>query len=316
MEDSNLKALVTGGAGFIGSHVVDALVDAGFDVVVIDDLSTGKKRNLNPAAGFHELDFCNQKARNLVMDEKPDFVFHLAAQVSVARSVREPGFDARQNISGPIDLAKACADANVKRFIFSSSGGTVYGEIPEGERATEEHALHPLSPYGMSKQTFERYLGFLQKEYSLKYTTLRYGNVYGPRQDPHGEAGVIAIFAKALLASNRPRINGDGQYYRDYVYVSDVVAANLLSTKQGENRTFNIGTGVATDVNEVYRLLAECINTDIKPEHAPARPGDLRRSVLDASRAVEELGWEPQYSLRKGLAATVAFFRQHMARKA
>lgn len=311
-----MKALITGGAGFIGSHIADAYLAAGWDVLVADNLHSGKMENLDPAARFTNIDICSPEFPQYIMDSKPDIVVHAAAQISVSFSVREPGFDARQNITGPLDMCMACVRAGVKKIIFSSSGGTIYGEIP-GEPATEDHSFAPMSPYGISKMAFEYYLRFFRNEYGLDFTSLRYGNVFGPRQDPHGEAGVVAIFSKMILNGKTPTINGDGKFYRDYVYVTDVARANLLAAEKGAGRAYNIGTRKATDVNEIYRLVADAAGFVGAPDYGPPRPGDLRRCVLDISRAAAELGWQPLVSLEQGMQHTVDFFRsQTQARDA
>jgi len=308
------KILVTGGAGFIGSHIVDLLIENDFEVIVIDNLSTGKRENVHKKAKFFEADICESNAQHIIRSEKPNILIHTAAQISVSRSVREPAFDIKQNIVGPVEMAIACVEAGVKKIIFSCSGGTIYGEVPK-KSAKEDITFAPVSPYGISKMVYEYYLKFFQREHGLIYTSLRYGNVYGPRQDPHGEAGVVAIFAKALLAGKTPTINGDGYYYRDYVYVSDIAEANLLCINLGNNRVYNIGTGVSTDVNELYILMSKCLGVENPPKHGPPRPGDLRRSSLDISRAKKELGWSPRYSLSQGLEKTVSFFRKQLVKE-
>jgi UDP-glucose 4-epimerase len=306
-----MKVLITGGAGFIGSHIADAYLAAGWDVLVADNLGSGKIENLDPAAQFTKIDICSPEFAEYIEDRRPDVVVHAAAQISVSFSVREPAFDARQNIIGPLDMCMACVRAGVKKIIFSSSGGTIYGEIP-GEPATEDHPYSPLSPYGISKMAFEYYLQFFQREYGLEYTSLRYGNVFGPRQDPHGEAGVVAIFSKMILNGQTPTINGDGKFYRDYVFAADVARANFLAAEKGANRAYNIGTCKATDVNDVYKLVAEAAGVSTPPNFGPPRAGDLRRCVLGISRAAQELGWTPQVSLEQGMKQTVDFFRDHM----
>ena len=303
-----MKALITGGAGFIGSHISDLFVENGMEVHIVDDLSSGKKENANPAAALTVMDICSPDFPAYIEGLKPDIVIHTAAQISVSRSVREPVFDANSNIIGPVAMAMACAKAGVKKLIFSSSGGTVYGEVPEGA-AREDAPFRPVSPYGISKMAYEYYLNFFLNDYGLKFTTLRYGNVYGPRQDPHGEAGVVAIFTKMLFSGKTPTINGDGKYYRDYVYVKDVARANLFAVDKGDNKAYNIGTGIATDVNEIYRQIAEAVGTKEPANYGPPRPGDLRRSVLDNTLAGAELGWRPSVTMPEGMAETVAFFR-------
>lgn len=304
-----MKALVTGGAGFIGSHIVDVFIENGWDVSVVDNLSSGKKENVNPAAKLTVMDICSPEMADFVTGEKPDVALHVAAQISVSLSVREPGFDAEQNIVGPVKLAMACAKAGVGKVIFSSSGGTVYGEVPEGA-ADENSPFNPISPYGISKMAFEYYLEFFRREYGLKFTTLRYGNVYGPRQDPHGEAGVVAIFTMAMLSGKTPTINGDGKFYRDYVYAKDVAAANFLAVEKGGCRAYNIGTGTATDVNEIFGFIAERVGFSSPANYGPARAGDLLRSVLDYSLAAGELGWKPSVDIGEGMRQTVDFFKE------
>lgn len=303
-----MKAIVTGGAGFIGSHIVDALVADNVSVVVVDDLSTGKKENLNPAAKFYNADICGDELESIVMNEKPDIVFHQAAQISVSRSVREPAFDAKVNLVGAITLLESCVKAGVGKIVFSSSGGTVYGEVP-GAPADEATVFSPLSPYGITKMCFEYYLNFYHHEHGLKYTTLRYGNVYGPRQDPHGEAGVVAIFSKLMLKGAAPKINGDGMYYRDYVFVKDVAAANLKCIGRGDMEAINIGTGRPTNVVEIFEEIKKATGFVGEAEYGPARPGDLRRSVLDISKAEKILDWKPAVTFEKGIESTVEYFR-------
>ncbi|MFH1539326.1 MAG: NAD-dependent epimerase/dehydratase family protein [bacterium] len=303
-----MKVLVTGGAGFIGSHVVDMLLARGNDVAVVDDLSSGRRENVNPSARFFEVDVRDGALAGVFEEERPEAVIHTAAQISVAQSVRDPVGDADINLIGGLRILEVCREFEVGKVIFSASGGTVYGEVPEGA-ADEDTPPAPLSPYGIAKMAFENYLEFYRHEHGLRYTVLRYGNVYGPRQDPHGEAGVVAIFARAMLAGEAPTINGDGKYYRDYVYVSDVAEANCVSLERGDNRRYNIGTQTAADVNEVYRMLREATGFTREPKHGPPRPGDLRRVMLDITRAREELGWEPRVSVSEGMRKTVEFFR-------
>ena len=277
----------------------------------MDNLSSGTRDNLNPAVQFTQMDICEPAFPEYIREHKPDVVVHAAAQISVSFSVREPAFDARSNLIGPLDMCMACAKSGVRKIIFSSSGGTVYGEIP-GDPASEDHPFAPFSPYGISKMAFEYYLQFFQREYGLAYTSLRYGNVFGPRQDPHGEAGVVAIFSRAILSGKVPTINGDGKFYRDYVFVRDVARANLLAADKGDNRAYNIGTCLATDVNEIFRQVAAAAGARITPGYGPPRAGDLRRCVLDIRRAKQELGWEPEYTLTGGMQETVDFFRRQI----
>jgi len=304
-----MKVLVTGGAGFIGSHVVDALVAAGHDVVVVDDLSTGHRENLNPNARFVELDVTDPRLVELIRDERPAAVSHHAAQMDVRRSVADPLFDARTNILGTINLLEGARRANVRRVLFVSSGGAVYGE-QEIFPAPETHPTNPVSPYGVSKRAGELYAFFYQAEYHIPFVALRYANVYGPRQDPHGEAGVVAIFTGRMLRGEPVTVNGDGRQTRDYVYVEDVARANLLALASRATGPFNVGTGIETDVNTLARLLLAAAGSRSEIRHGEAKPGEQRRSVVDARRAAAELGWRPEVTLEEGLRRTVAWFRQ------
>jgi UDP-glucose 4-epimerase len=304
-----MKILVTGGAGFIGSHVVDAYLAAGHDVLVVDDLSTGKPENLDPRARFHRLDIGDAKVVELIRDERPAVLSLHAAQMDVRRSVADPLFDARVNVLGTLNLLEGARRANVRRVIFVSSGGAVYGE-QERFPAREDHPTNPVSPYGVSKRSGELYAFFYQAEYHIPFVALRYANVYGPRQDPHGEAGVVAIFAQKMLRGEPVTVNGDGRQTRDYVYVGDVVRANLLALESTATGPFNVGTGIETDVNELARLLREAAGTTSEVRHGPAKAGEQRRSVVDAGRATEVLGWRPEVSLAEGLQRTVAWFRE------
>jgi UDP-glucose 4-epimerase len=303
-----VKIVVTGGAGFIGSHVTDAFVAAGHDVIVVDDLSTGKQENLNPKARFHRLDICDPKTAELIRDERPAVLNLHAAQMDVRRSVADPLFDARVNILGTINLLEAARKANVRRVMFVSSGGAAYGE-QEAFPAPETHPTNPVSPYGVSKRSGELYAFFYQAEYQIPYVALRYANVYGPRQDPHGEAGVVAIFSQRMLRGEPVTVNGDGKQTRDYVYVGDVVRANVLALESTATGPFNVGTGVETDVNELARLLLAASGSRSEVEHGPAKQGEQRRSVIDARRAAAVLGWRPEVSLADGLRRTVDWFR-------
>jgi UDP-glucose 4-epimerase len=303
-----VKILVTGGAGFIGSHVTDAFVAAGHDVIVVDDLSTGKQQNLNPKSRFHRLDICDPKAADLIRDERPAVLCLHAAQMDVRRSVADPLFDARVNILGTINLLEAARKANVRRILFVSSGGAAYGE-QETFPAPETHPTNPVSPYGVSKRSGELYAFFYQAEYQIPYVALRYANVYGPRQDPHGEAGVVAIFSQKMLRGEPVTVNGDGKQTRDYVYVGDVVRANLLALESTATGPLNVGTGVETDVNELARLLLAASGSRSEVRHGPAKQGEQRRSVIDARRAADVLGWRPEVSLADGLRRTVDWFR-------
>lgn len=303
-----MKALVTGGAGFIGSHISDMLLGEGHEVAVVDNLSTGKKENLPAAAAFHQIDITDDAMKEVFESERPGIVFHTAAQISVSRSVRFPMEDANINTLGSLRLLDLCVRYGAKKVVFSSSGGTVYGEVP-GDPAGEDYGFNPVSPYGISKMSFEYYLNFYRSEYGLDFTSLRYGNVYGPRQDPHGEAGVVAIFTRLMLDGKTPTINGDGKYVRDYVFVEDVARANLACIDAGHGEALNVGTGIPTDVNDIFAVLAGTIGFDTPAEYGPPRPGDLRRSLLDISRIKNAIGWQPRISLEEGMKATVDFFR-------
>jgi len=304
-----MKILVTGGAGFIGSHIVDAYIEQGHDVTVLDDLSTGKKKNLNARARFVAADVRDPNISTLFAESRFEVVNHLASQIDVRKSVQDPFFDASVNILGALRLLECCRSYGVRKFIFSSSGGTIYGECPT-QPAKEEDASRPESPYGISKATVEKYIHFYGDVYRLPFTILRYGNAYGPRQDPHGEAGVVAIFIGKLLAKEGITIYGTGTQERDYVYVSDIVRANIAALSKGENTVFNIGTGIAVSVNTLYDQLAHIDPHALPATYAPARTGELARSVLNIDRAGKQLGWKPDTSLAKGLKDTYHYFEQ------
>jgi len=303
-----MKILVTGGAGFIGSHLADAFAGAGHDVAVLDNLSSGRRSNVAEGVRFHEADIRSAEAARIVADEKPDVLCHHAAQMNVRHSVEDPAFDADVNVLGMLRILEAAHKAGTRTTLFSSSGGTVYGEV-ETLPTAEDHATVPVCPYGVSKLTGEHYLEYYRRIYGMRYVALRYANVYGPRQDPHGEAGVIAIFARALLAGKGATIFGDGLQTRDYVFVGDVVRANLAALDSSYCGPVNIGTGNETSVVELHARLRRLTGRDAAPEHAPAKEGEVRRSVLSCARAAEVLGWKPSITLDDGLAATVDFFR-------
>lgn len=305
-----MKLLVTGGAGFIGSHITDALIEKGHEVVVVDNLLMGKLENVNPKAKFVLMDIRAKEISKLFSIEKFDAIFHLAAQMDVRKSVEDPIYDADVNVLGTLNLLQNAVQHHVKKIIFASTGGAVYGEQHEFP-CSEEHPTQPVSPYGITKLTVEKYLHFYSVEYGLRYVTLRLANVYGPRQNPHGEAGVVAIFTGKLLSGGEPIINGDGKQTRDYVYVGDVVEANLRALEYPENDTFNIGTGIETDVNRIFHLLNQLTNRNAEERHGPPKPGEQRRSVIDYKKAKRLLGWEPQVSLEEGLKRTVEFFKTH-----
>jgi len=308
LENKVMKVLVTGGAGFIGSHVVDALIRQGYQVVVVDNLSTGRLENINPAATFYQADICGPELERIFEEEKPELVNHQAAQTVIQKSMEDPAFDAKQNILGGLNLIMQCLRFGVKKIVYASSGGAVYGE-PKYRPVDESHPVNPVSYYGISKHTIEHYLHVFCLEYTLRYVVLRYSNIYGPRQSPKGEAGVVAIFTRQMLQGERPTIFGKGDKTRDYVYVADVVTANLLAMGKGENSIYNIGTGVETSDLEMFNLLAELTGYQSNPHYAPVRKGEIYRSCLDYSKAQKAIGWQPQFLLREGLAETVNYYR-------
>jgi UDP-glucose 4-epimerase len=302
-----VRALVTGGAGFIGSHITDALISGGHEVTVVDDLSRGRREQVNPTARFVELDITSSALTQAVADARPEVVFHAAAQIDVRASVRDPLHDADVNVVGTVNVLRAAVDAGARRVVFASSGGAIYGDTnllptPEG------HPCLPESPYGTAKLCAEAYGGTFSRQAGLEFVALRYANVYGPRQDPHGEAGVVAIFATRLANGGTVVINGDGTQTRDYVHVQDVVRANLAAV-DGPAGVYNIGTGVETDVNTVYRMLAIAAGVDGDAEHGPQKPGEQRRSCLDTSLAREHLGWSPTVGFDEGAKSTLDYFR-------
>ena len=291
--------LVTGGAGFIGSHIVDAYIERGYRVTVVDDLSTGDRRNVNPHAQFIGADIGEYDLRPL----RPDIVSHHAAQVDVRKSVADPARDAEINVVASVRLLQQAAEAGVKRFIFASSGGAIYGE-PQSAPQTEHHPINPLSPYGCAKLAVEFYMNSFRAVYGLSTVALRYANVYGPRQNAKGEAGVVAIFATKMLAAEPATINGDGEQTRDFVFVGDVVAANIAVTDSTEAGPFNVGTGIETSINTLYSMMVELVPTARPAVHGPAKIGEQKRSVLGGQLRPAEV------SLKEGLRATVEFFRR------
>jgi UDP-glucose 4-epimerase len=324
-----MKIIVTGGAGFIGSHIVDGLLAAGHEVAVIDDLSSGDRANLPAGVPLHVVDIVDGKAvAGVFATERPDAVCHQAAQMSVSRSVREPLFDAQVNCIGLINVLDAAAHHGCRRVVFASSGGVLYGDVTAP--APESTPANPVSPYGITKWVGERYLKFFAEEHGLATVALRYSNVYGPRQNPHGEAGVVAIFCKKLLAREKATINGDGRYIRDYVYGPDVARANVIALThdlpQVQPKTLtslNIGTGIGTDVNDLEAMIRAAVRTVLErrgstaelpqPLHGPARPGDLRSNLVDAALAGRVLGWRPEVSLADGIAKTADWFAMRSA---
>jgi len=343
IKNKKTTVLVTGGAGFIGSHIVDLLIKNNYKVVIVDDLSSGREENINKNARFYKLNITDQNGlAEVFKKEKPDYVCHEAAQISVSFSVRDPLFDAQTNILGSLNLLQYCVNYQVKGIVFASSGGTIYGE-PEYFPISEDYPFKPQSPYGISKVAIEYYLDFYQKNYHIPYVALRYGNVYGPRQDPYGEAGVIAIFIEKMLKGEIPTINGDGEYIRDYIFVEDVAQANLLALqnmvklskvvqKEGKEKTkeeekkesdakpkaeiklncFNLGTERGVSVNEIFYLLKEIIKFSHLAHFGPPRVGDLRKNILDCHLIKDVLGWQPQFDFSAGLEKTVRWFKENI----
>ncbi|HEY3247743.1 MAG TPA: NAD-dependent epimerase/dehydratase family protein [bacterium] len=308
-----MKVLITGGAGFIGSHVADAYVAAGDEVIVVDNLSAGRREYVPAAARFYEVDIRSDALREVMDRERPDVVGHHAAQASVSVSVQHPQLDAEVNVVGTINVLALCAEFGVRRVVLASTGGAIYGE-PQGTLPVDEtHPIHPLAPYGISKYVGELYLRYFSAG-GPSAAVLRYANVYGPRQDPRGEAGVVAIFAQAMLEGRAPVVFGDGTQTRDFVYVEDVARANLLASRSEASETANIATGIETSVNDIYRELGRLTGYSGPPQHAPVRKGDVYRIALDPARARKWLDWTPQISLDEGLRRTVGWFtRQDMS---
>lgn len=308
-----LRVLVTGGAGFIGSNTVDWLIEHGHAVSVVDNLVTGFREQVHPQAHFHEVDITDEsELRRVFAAEEPEAVIHLAAQMDVRVSTRRPAYDAQVNILGSLNVITAAVAAGTRKIVYASSGGAIYGD-PDYLPVREDHRIRPLSQYGVTKHTVEHYLFLYAHLEGLRYTALRYANVYGPRQNPSGEAGVIAIFGRSLLLGQPCRIFGDGEQTRDYVYVGDVVAANVMALSAGDDEEVHIGTGIETSVNELHQALAEICGSRRPAQHEPERPGEVRRISLDASLAARRLGWEPRVSLTAGLERTVAYLRDRMA---
>jgi UDP-glucose 4-epimerase len=303
--------LVTGGAGFIGSHVVDRLIEEGHRVAVVDDLSTGSLKNVNPKAVLYETDIRSKDLNTIFEKEKPDFVNHHAAQMDVRRSVREPMFDADVNVLGSLNLIENCLKYDVKKIVYISTGGAVYGE-PDYLPVDEAHPVRPLCQYGISKHTVEHYLYFYGQTYGMRYTVLRYPNVYGARQNPHGEAGVNAIFIGKMLKGEVPSIFGDGEQLRDYVYVGDIVESNVAALESGDGEVCNIGSGIGTSVNQIYEKLQEIIGFSEPPIYADARTGEIEKVYLESSKALRDLGWSVQVTFDEGLRRTVEWFKAHL----
>jgi len=305
-----MRILVTGGAGFIGSHVVDECIAAGHDVAVVDNFwqhGGGRRANLNPKAKLHEMDIRDKDVLQVIRSFRPDVVSHHAAQHSVAISTADPSYDADVNIRGLVNILEGCANSGVKKVVFASSAAT-YG-TPQYLPINETHPQLPESPYGITKMAAEHYLRYYAASKGLAYTALRYGNVYGPRQDPNGEAGVIAIFTGRIIRGESIRVDWDGEQRKDYVFVGDVARANVIALTQGKDDIFNIGTGIGTSVNALHTAIASAVGRDVEVVHAPKRPGDVRTCIFAIDKARERLGWEPATALADGIGKTAAYFK-------
>jgi len=305
-----MNILVTGGAGFIGSHIVDAYIRNGHNVIIIDNMSTGVREFINPAAVFYEMDITDDRISEVFREHKIDIVNHHAAQIDLRKSVQSPMFDIDVNIKGSVNLLENAVKNGAKKFIFASTGGAIYGD-PEYIPADESHPTRPSSPYGINKLCVEKYLYYYKHVYGLNYTILRYANVYGPRQNPHGECGVIAIFTEKILNGVEPLINGDGLQTRDYVYITDVVNANVLVLNSDESTVYNIGTSHETDVNYIFQKINYYAGTDFTERHGPAKLGEQRRSVLCYEKIGNELGWKPETDIETGLKMTIEYFKNN-----
>jgi UDP-glucose 4-epimerase len=302
------KILITGGAGFIGSHIVDGYLAAGHEVCVVDDLSTGFRRNIPKGVRFHQMDIRDKALDRVFALEQPDIVNHQAARANVRESFEKPLLYADVNVVGSVNILECCRRYGVKKVIYASTGGAVYGE-PKVLPVTEDHPIGPLDPYGAAKHHVEHYLSIYKSHFGIDFTALRYPNVFGPRQDPNGEAGVIAIFIGKMLKGETPIIHGSGDQERDFVYVGDIARASELALDRAAGAILNIGSGVGTSVNRIYELLAELLEFRNSAVHGPAKKGEVYRIFLDASRAKDQLNWEPEINLREGLARTIDFFK-------
>ncbi len=303
------KILVTGGAGFIGSNLVDTLIAQGYQVVIVDNLYNGKRENINKKAKFYQIDICSDTLKEVFGKEKPDIVNHHAAQIDLRKSVQDPLFDAKTNILGSINLLGNCIKYKVKKFIFASTGGAIYGDATRVP-TEEDYPAWPISPYGVAKLTVEHYLFYYWTSYKLPYIALRYGNVYGPRQDPHGEAGVVAIFTQKMLEGQTPVINGEGKQTRDFVFVSDVVAANIAALASDFVGPVNIGTEKQVNINRIFTILNTLTGKKAKEIHGPAKIGEQKTSCLKINRAKKILNWLPKVEIEQGLKLTVDYFKK------
>ncbi len=303
-----MKCLVTGGAGFIASHLVDRLIREAHRVVILDNLSSGKKDNLNPKAKFYKIDICDPKISEIFEKEEPDFVFHFAAHIEARGSVKDPIFDAKVNILGSLNILENCRKFKVKKVIFSSSGGEIYGAakvIP----TSEQYSPRPLSPYGVGKLTIEKYLDAYFCLFGLPYIALRYGNIYGPRQNPNGEAGVVAIFCQKMLKNEKPFIHGDGKQSKDYIFIEDAIEATFLAFKNNFCGVVNIGTEKETPVLDIFNKIKKLTNSKVKEKHVPLPACSFKRGCLSIKKAKRELNWRPKYNLEEGLKKTVDWFK-------
>jgi UDP-glucose 4-epimerase len=309
-----VKILVTGGAGFIASHVSDAFLALGHDVAIVDNFASGKRENLPSGAAFHQVDIRDDKLRDVFLTEKPEVVVHHAAHIEVARSVREPAYDASINILGSLNLLECCREHGVKKIIYAGTGGALVGE-PIYIPVDEAHPIDPLAPYGVSKHTVENYLFTYRANHGIEYTVLRYPNVYGPRQDPHGEAGVVAIFSLQMLAGQTPTIFGDGTKTRDYCYVGDIAAANVLALNSRVSGVYNLGRGIEVSDLEVFEAVRTAVGSETVPRFEPVRPGEVEHIALDSSKAQRELGWTWKVDFVEGVAKAVDFYRDQVTRE-
>lgn len=304
-----MKCIITGGAGFIGSHLADKLIDMGGEVLIIDNLTTGSPDNINKSAEFEEVDICDEGSIKKIFQKfKPEFVFHFAAQINVRNSIEDPTYDARVNILGSLNIIKETINSDSRRLVFASSGGTIYGE-PEYRPVKEDHPKVPIAQYGLSKSTIEEYLRIFKEQTGLSYISLRYANIYGPRQNPKGEAGVFAIFATQILRDERPVIFGDGTATRDYLYVDDAVDAAIKCLEGVEDGAYNIGSGIEVSTNEVYEVLADALDYEEKPGRGDYRPGEIYKISLDTELAEKEMGFKATVPLEEGVKRLVEYYK-------